>query len=332
MRNFKDGREYRIALNLVPPEAVEPVVAELVMLFPIEPQSARDIVQAAPIVLVDKLTAQQARNAETHLGFLRRLGARVEITSRGLSSLKRLNLPVKPDIVRRPGNVFICPTCGDRLVVGSLGTIAPAVPVAPEKKAVAEKPAPVESAKPAPKPAAPVGKSWPKIAGAETPARQEPPSEAGDPRTKTAGRPRPPEAGSVESSAPKPKTQKAEVKAPGKAMPVSEPSVTRELTVDEEATGRKKGPSAGDTAAAQQPAPAPGEAKCRVSIAKKLKRSQRTSAAELIAKYQNIPLEEAIAATKKSVIVIMRNVTKEQAEECKKECKDLGISAQINER
>jgi len=353
MTTFAEGKEYRVVLNSVPGEAAGAVVAELVRLFPIEVGPAKGIVKAAPIILVDKLTPQQARNAESHLGFLRRLGADVTVTSDQLSSVKRMTLPVKPDIVRRPGNVFICPTCGDRLVVCPEGSVesagsppapaktAPVRESAPEKP-VAREPA-AEEANPSQQPTAaeapvsaphkPVIKSWPKVASAGEPSvRQEP----GTRRSAAV-----PEAADVKSSPVTPKTQKAAGEIPKRIEPASEAPAPSDAQREEPAD-KPKAPSEEEEITILEPGavggapategPASGPGKCRVSLAKKLKRSQRKTVSELIAKYQNIPLKEAIGATKKSIVTIMRNATREQAEQCKEECKQLGISVQISER
>ena len=334
MTNFEEGREYRLVLNSVPPEAAGAVVAELVRLFPIEAGPAKGIVKAAPIVLVDKLTPEQARNAESHLGYLRRLGADVTVTSDHLSSVKRMTLPVKPDIVRRPGNVFICPTCGDRLVVCSEGSVKLAHTPAAEEPAPAQHDAAQE---PVPKPspsggAAPAGKvvrkSWPKVAADEATVRRKAETAKGAPGS---------EASSVESPAVTPKTQNAAGEIPKRIEPASEAPAPAEPEREEPA-GKPKAPSEGEEVAILEPgAPgkpseAEGEVNCRVSLDKKLKRSQRKTVSELIAKYQDIPLEEAVKATKKSLVTILRNATREKAEECKQECKELGISVQISER
>ena len=55
MSEFAEGREYRVVLKSVPPQAAEAAAAELVLLFPIDRAPAAQIVQAAPIVLLDKL-------------------------------------------------------------------------------------------------------------------------------------------------------------------------------------------------------------------------------------------------------------------------------------
>jgi len=149
MTDFIEGQDYRVVLKTVPAEAVESVVAELVQLFPIDRAPAAQIAQAAPIILIDKLNPAQARNVESNLVCLRRLGAEVEINSE-TTTLKRLNWPVMPDIVRHAGNVIICPHCGERLAVHPVSSVQPVMAPA-AKSAIAAAAAP---AQPAPRPEA----------------------------------------------------------------------------------------------------------------------------------------------------------------------------------
>ncbi|NQT19206.1 MAG: hypothetical protein HQ592_05840 [Planctomycetes bacterium] len=312
MSNIADAHDYRLVLKSVPDEAVEGVVQEFMLLFPLEAVSARQIALAAPILLIDKLTAQQARNVESHLGFLRRLGAEIGITSDPLPALKRMTLPVKPDIVRRPANVFICPTCGDRLVIeplrsgraaGTARARADAATVQPAPRPADADPAVVESAA-----------NTPKIRKAAPP----PPDDA---------RPnQPPEPEKLEESDILILDDDDEEKI---EMPKSPPELEPEVDDGPRILGPDDEPEPPDP---DEGEPVSDVGTCRVSVVRKLKFQHKKGAAELIARYQGISLEEAIKETEKSFITIARNITREQAKECKRECKTLGIAVTISKR
>ena len=117
MTRFPEGAEYRVVLSSVKAESREQAAAELVLLFPIDEVSARQVLSAAPIVLIEKLTAEQAKNVDSHLACLRRLGVGIEVTANMVANAKHMRLPVKPSIALLPGNMFMCPSCGERFVV-----------------------------------------------------------------------------------------------------------------------------------------------------------------------------------------------------------------------
>lgn len=317
MTDISDNQEYRLALKSVPAKAIDQVVEELVELFPLEPASARQIVQAVPIVLIDKLTAQQARNAESHLGFLRRLGAEAGITNDPLPGLKRMTLPVKPDIVRRPANVLICPTCGDRLVVQPLRSSHAADPAQARAAAPAGGPAVVESAANTPK---------------TQKASEQPPA---------APRPiQPPEPELLEETGiiilddEEDEDREAAAREPA-AAPGPEVDDEPHFTIleeDEPFVAEPESDHGAEIVGLDEAETASGGGTCRISVAKKLKPQQKKKLVELLAKYQGITLGEAAKATQKSFIIIARNATWEQAEECKSECKALGIPVKISER
>jgi len=117
MTRFPEGAEYRVVLSSVKAESREQAAAELVLLFPIDEVSARQVLSAAPVVLIEKLTAEQAKNVDSHLACLRRLGVGIEVTANMVANAKHMRLPVKPSIALLPGNMFMCPSCGERFVV-----------------------------------------------------------------------------------------------------------------------------------------------------------------------------------------------------------------------
>jgi hypothetical protein len=314
MTNLSENQQYRIVLKKAPARSADSVAAELVLLLPVDLAMARQIVEAAPVILLDKLTGREAANADSHLGFLRRLGADVEIAPAGHTSLKRLNFRSKPDITCRPGNTFVCPICGDRLVVSSRAETAAVSPESaqePVKPQVSQEKSPaVDSAKSAPK--------TEEAAENVMPAEEKPHAEPQKPR-QTAERP--PKGGRGRWSPEEGGKDAAPEHAPQKEEELDE-------VVEEPAIAEQTAPL---EIAPEQPAKPEGGS-YRVSVTKKLKPPKKKAAAELIAKYQGVDDEKARKAASRAVFTIARKVSKEQAEECKKECKARGIPVQVTSR
>jgi len=365
MNVFAEGQEYRVVLKSVPPQATEAATAELMLLFPMDRAPAAQIVQAAPIVLLDKLSATQAANVDSNLGCLRALGVDIAVTSEA-ATFGRVNWPVMPDITKHAGNVFICPHCGQRLAVHPFGETAalpapavvqpvPATPIKPQGLPVLQ-PITPPSPQSAPQPAAPVQPPgrWSLVPDdadddvlelVDEPAKEEPqpalqprpvlqPRQAVQPKPPVQPKPavqpvRPavqpgPAAQAARPAAvqPKPAVQPAKpVVQPVQAAPqakAAEPK-EQEIKILEDAK-----PAASTKSVLQKG--------IRVSFVAKLKPVQKQPVAEVIARYQGIPIEEALQLTGKSVVTVMRSATKEQAEECRKELKALGIPVQLHER
>jgi len=330
-------------------------------------------------VLIEKLTAQQAANVDSHLTRLRHLGAEIEVTSDTSGTAKRMRLPVKPGIVWLPGNVFMCPSCGQRFIVqpyqaaaaaekpeprvaaepaAEQGAVSPAAPrpghstaenVEPQEITPKSETSPAGAAA-APSPAAPASGA-PRPAGGQWSLREEeeqPPAQAGpqarpapNAPPRSAERPQPvpqekaPAAREVQQTAgkaptaPRPreasarKTPAAPRPQPAAAAP-AEPAEEPEIRILDEPTPQERG--------ATEPQAESAEGTCRVTIVKKLKPKQRRSVAEIIARYQGIPVEEASRAAAKSVITVLRKASRQQAEECSNELKALGVTAQVKER
>jgi len=385
MTDHAESIEFKAILKAVPADSVNLVAAELMTMFNFDKAYAQQIAKAAPLVLLDKMTPAQALNAESNLVALRRHGADVQVTPEAVQGMARLNWPTPPDILRRPGNVFVCPHCGERFVVRPVAQeleVIPVIELAPAKPAPASAAPPASPTRAGEQPAAPKREESSQFdfsslgyAGASQtektpgpasaapsapagaiparviPARAAPakpvqvipakppaPAAAAKPAQPAAPRPAPaspPPAGQHPASAPAGTTagrwslkqdEEAPPKAPAgparPAQPAAAPAPAPEEIrfLDEKTPGHKPAPAAS------------GDPRFMISLPRKLKPSQKGSAAELLAKYQGISIEEATRALTNSVVIVVRDADKEQADTCKDEFKAVGIAVDIRKR
>jgi len=153
--------DFKLILNAVNQTRLPAIIAELMEVLNVDRKTATGAVQAAPVVLIGGLTQPQATNLRTHLLRLTKLGAQLRLTAEPVGKIKQLRWQALPPAVRRPANVFICPTCGERFVVQRWQP-APGAPSAP-------RPAPPPMPQAAPAPPAP-GAAPPPVRPAAPPA------------------------------------------------------------------------------------------------------------------------------------------------------------------
>jgi len=121
---------YYVILKSVPEEHLDDVTTELMTLFNLERANAAEVASRAPITLISRLTRRQVSNVQTHTPPLLKLGVEIEITTEPLQGRPALSWPQLPYIATHPGNVFVCPGCGDRFLVSQLDlSTHPAAPV-----------------------------------------------------------------------------------------------------------------------------------------------------------------------------------------------------------
>jgi pyruvate/2-oxoglutarate dehydrogenase complex dihydrolipoamide acyltransferase (E2) component len=295
--------EFRFALMSVPPDAAQAVARELTVLFPLDLPNAVNIAQNAPMILIDKLTARQARNVGSYAVRLRSLGADVQVTSQPLGKLQVLRWPLLPDIAKRPATHVICPNCGARLQVSIH------VPAAEE--------APAEAAPPKEETEAAVEAAPPEV------------QPVPEPEAAPAPEPQPaPEAEPAEPAAPEPEPEEDEVVL----EPVEEGDVSEEeVVLEEEPVELEEAPAAeAGPAAPQEPGqPVGGAGTCRVTLVGKIRGSKKRNAAELMAYYLGITEEEALAQLSKTVVTVAKDLTEEQAETCKSQFADIGVKVTV---
>ncbi len=285
-------KETRCILRSVPQEALRAVAVELTKLFPLDLPNAMNVARNAPLILLERLTSEQAHNVGTYVTRLRALGAEVELTSGPVGKLQVLRWPLLPDIAKRPATQMICPSCGARL---GLDVIEAAPPLAA---------APPAEAKPGPAAAAPEPQPEQPAAAAEEEEEEEVVLEPLDdePAEEPPGRPEP-----------------APAAAPPKSPPAPRPDQPPEA--EEEAAEEPEEP-AGE--------PVGGEGQCRVMLVGKIRGKKKRNAAELMAFYRGIKEDEAMAElNKRSVVTLARNLTDEEADRCKDEFGGIGVKVRI---
>jgi len=304
--------EFRFILNGVRSESLRAVAQELTKLFPLDLPNAVNIAKNAPIILLDKLNAQQARVVGTYGIRLRALGAEVQVTSQPVGKLQVLRWPLLPDIAKRPGNHCICPNCGARLQMQIHVSGPEPVPT----QAEAEGPAAPQPAVAAPAEASAEPAPEPLVAAAPEPAAEPEEDLVLEPVD---------DVDTVELS------EDAVVLEAAPAAPVVEPLEPMAIVPEAPAPA----PAApAPSVAPVEPPPAPGagvggEGTCRVVMVGKVKGKKKQKAAELMAYYQGITQEEALSQLSKTVVTMARDLTEEQAETCKSEFADIGVKVKL---
>ena len=234
------------------------------------------------------------QNAVGHLVRLQKLGCLLDFPVAPPPRIPGLTWPSLPSIAIKPANIFICPGCGDRFIVQPYA----AVPAAEARLAEAE---PVEA----------------------EPVDAEPVEAAEVVEVAEA----------VEAEAVSAEVVDAE---PVAAEPVPAPAArpaeparmdlapSKQATPEEVEASRPEKPlelqdEAGDTL--------PDDQLYRVSLRQRVKGSaQKKQAAALIAKYQGISEKQALKLAEKALCTIARRVSKEEAEACKKEFREIGLT------
>ena len=281
--------DFKFILNSVRSEALEAVAQELTSLFPLDLPNAINIVKSAPIILIDKLSPQQARNVGTYAIRLKALGADVQVTGQPVGKLQALRWPLLPDIAKRPGHHLICPNCGARLQVQ---VYAPAADLKAEPAAPAREPG-EQAPRPTPPPAEKPPEPMPRPAqGTAAPAPPEPPPE-----------PEPAEEVVLE--------------------PVTEEPAGDEVVLEDE-------PVELEPVESSEPGqPIGGGGTCRVTLVGKIRGKKKSDAAELIAYYQGITREEALAQLNRTVVTVAKDLTEEQAATCKNQFSEIGVKVKV---
>ncbi len=311
--------EFKLVLNGVPSDSIPAVAYELTTLFPLDLPTAVNIAKNAPMILLDKLSVQQARNVGSYAIRLKALGADVQVTSQPVGKLQVLRWPVMPDIARRPATHIICPNCGSRLHVQVFVPAAqtpttaaepepgPAAAVLPSGNASAASSSPIP-ARPVSQPAPAAPRTAPTAPAASAPVAT--PSAPSSPlvAVSSAAAPAEPEEEEVEEVVLEPMAGEE-----GDLLDLSE----EELVKSPDPTGSAPGPPVG------------GEGSCRVTLVGRVRGKKRMQAAELMAYYMGITKEEAISQLGKTVVTVGKDLTTEQAETCKNQFAQIGVKVKI---
>lgn len=299
--------EFKLILNGVQPDLMPAVAHELTILFPLDLPTATNIAQNTPVILLDKLSPQQARNVGSYTIRLKALGADVQLTSQPVGKLQVLRWPVMPDIARRPATHIICPNCGSRLQVQLHTPVSQAQPAPSE---------PAPNLAPTSAPAPPVPQPAPVV-----PRPQPAPSAAAPVATPSAIPSTPPAAARAPASTPPNEVQDEEV--------VLEPVVGKEGDLLDLSEDEIVASSRGSAGTAPGGPPVGGEGSCRVTLIGRVRGQKRMQAAELMAHYLGITKEEALTELGKSVVTVAKDLTPKQAETCKNKFTEIGVRVTI---
>ncbi|MFW6158464.1 MAG: hypothetical protein ACOC8E_03815 [Planctomycetota bacterium] len=262
------SREFRFVLRSVQPDSLRAVAIELTKLFPLDLPNAVNIARNTPLILLERLTPEQARSVGSYAVRLRALGAHVELTSEPVGKLQVLRWPLLPDVAKRPGTHLICPSCGARL---QFSVLEPAQATALGAEAGEEEQAPA---------AEPGGEEIEEEEVILEPIEEE-----------------------VEPAAAEPQ--------PAEEEPVEAVEVAEE-------------------AAERGGAPVGGQGNHRVMLVGKIRGKKKRNAAELMAYYQGTSEEAALdELNKRTVVTLARDLTDEQAEQCKDEFGRIGVKVRI---
>ncbi len=136
--------QHSIILSGGTPAEVAPAMAKL---FAIDPKLAGQIAGAAPIVLVENLTAGQASGVRAALDELVSAGGQVEVKAGSVGSIPKVGWGGVPKIAGKPADqytppappaaapgapgTFCCPACGATFSLFQAGAAAAAAPAAP---------------------------------------------------------------------------------------------------------------------------------------------------------------------------------------------------------
>ena len=281
--------DFRFVLNSVRSESLPAVAQELTTLFPLDLPNAMNIARNAPIILADKLTPQQARSVGTYAVRLKALGADVQVTAQPVGKLQVLRWPLLPDIAKRPGNHLICPSCGARL------QMMVHIPAA--------EPAQGPPAGPEPEPA-------------EEPLPEIQPQPEPAPEPQSAAEPPPPPAEPPPAAPPEPEAEEVVLEPVDEEEELVE-LADAELILEEMAPAAAPGQSIG------------GGGACRVTLVGKIKGKKKTQAADLMAYYLEVTPEEAVSMLGKTVVTVAKDLSPEQAEECKNQFAAIGVRVNV---
>jgi hypothetical protein len=294
--------DFKFILNSVQDDAVQAVAQELTALFPLDLPNALNIARNTPLILLDKLSPQQARTAGSYAIRLKALGADVQITAQPVGKLQVLRWPLLPDITKRPGNHVICPACGARLQVQ---VHAPVVEAAPEPAA----PPLPEVMEPPPIPAAPIP------VPVAPPLAPEPVAVAPAPAPPQPAAPPPP-------PAPAPAFEDDEEVI---LEPLDDDDDELVELVDDEVEMIEPAPAA----PAPVGQPVGGGGSSRVTLVGKIRGKKKQAAAALMAHYRGISPEEAVLELGKTVVTVARDLTEDEAAQCQAEFADVGVKVKV---
>jgi hypothetical protein len=324
--------DFKLILDAINPAQAPAIIAELMEVLNIDRRTATAATQQAPLVLVGGMSQQQAAIARTHVVRLARLGAKLRLTAEPVGKLKTLTWKSVPQFVRRPGNLFVCPSCGERFLV-QRWPHQPAQPAAPAAAAPAPAAAPAE---PEPVEAEPVAVEPVEAEPVEAePVAEEPVAEepelAEEPEAVEEAEPAVAAAEPLDTEEPL-EAEADEVVAeaeplmaePIEAEPIEAEPVAEPAPEPYEEPEPDLGPAVAPEAATTGPV-------YDVSVAK-VRGPKQDRLAELIAERLNISFEEASRMCERTIIMVCKGAPESEAASWRKALANLGLKPRIRKR
>ncbi len=338
----QEAGEFNLIVTEVDSERLQGAASEFASAFRLDATIAKQVCKSAPIVFVQKLTKAEVKAITPKLVHLSKSGMEFRITARSTGKIPKVNWPIRPEFTAGgsgspdgmafewENNAFICPGCGETFLfkrVGSLGlggASAPApaesAPAEPQVKVeVTSDSAPMPMVEPDPQPMSDVPESnVPNLSGSNFEMMEEAPQgvqplEEAPPLMPELEPPQVSEA--IEEILSGPATESEAIADPGPVM-LEEIAESPEVATaaPEEAPPQPEAAPEAPPQEAEAPAEAGGE-RFNVFLSKITDASKRDKVAELISKVKKCNISEAKDLTKRLVIPLAKNVSKEQAEE-----------------
>ncbi|MFW6163982.1 MAG: hypothetical protein ACODAJ_14545 [Planctomycetota bacterium] len=332
--------DFKLVLTGVNPANQAAIVAELRDVFQLDQKLVTEIVasaaQGTPVILLDGMSRAQASNVRTHLARVLKLGAQMSLTAETVGQAKRIPWPAPPPVTRRPTNIFMCPSCGERFIVQRWQP-APAARPGPQPQAEApaapagQQPAPAEQPEPQPPPA-------PAEAEEEEPIPEAEPLEA-----------EPLEAEALEAEAIEAVEAEelpvAEMEAPeaeevpeAEAMPIEEEPAEPSPQPAAPPQQQQPAPAAQPKQPARpkpQPKPAaepePAGPRYDVSVAK-VPESKQGALADLLVDRADMSPEDAEKAVGRTVVLVCKGGTSAEADDWRKALLGIGLKPRIRKK
>lgn len=313
MENGAPGADFKLVLDAVDPARHDEIVAELAEVLFVDRRTAGEAVRNAPIVLIAGMNQQQAANLRTHVLRLAKLGARLRLTAEPVGRLKQIRWQALPPAVRRPANVFVCPTCGERFVV-ERWTPRPVVEAPP--RAAAPTPAPE------PQPVA-----EPPQTTAQEPAAE--PAPAAEPLPAEPAEAEVAEAVPVAEAAEEVPEAEAIVEAEPVDKGFAEPRAAAAEDQEEPIALEETEPA--EPPQAQKAPPEPSGPRYDVSVAK-VRSDKIDDLVELLVKREGMSYEEARERCERTVVVVCRNAPSAEADDWRRALLKIGVKPRIRKR
>lgn len=360
---------FSVVLVSIPQEGLGETVGAFAEAFHIEAGAAKQVLSTAPIILFRDLAKPEVRAIKPKLLELSRRGAEFRVTPRPAESLPSVAWPTKPGFAQSGGgellpsvklewsqHAFVCPTCGEAFVIRSIGKPAltkhveakaptptpepkPAAPPKEEKKAAPPPPQKPPDKKTAAKKVEVVEEieEIEEISEISEPIEEveeiEEVTEISDPLEEVEEIEEVSEAETIEEI-----EEIADVsgdiemidldESPKKSAPVAKKPPAKE---EKKAPPKAPPPKAVDKKPAKKDDD-DGEISYSVFLSRIPTPDKQVQAAKILAEVRGVPMSEAKDLAARMVIPVIKDVSKEEAEQCLERFKKMKIAGRITKK